>query len=189
MEVFAMWSLPCVLLQLALPALQQTLYASYFRSEEVEAAMRERFNKSGKVSSAALRAVNNVTMELRKCAIHPFLCSQLSDQLWLIASEDRNTRAYATTSGSTSGAWWLQEARADFEIGDLLDSDHSADRALYWRLFTLCSAKAQWLDTLLPELRAAGHRVLLFSQVSTARARLLSQTRWQHSLLYLIAGA
>ena len=52
--------------QLNLPLLQQTLYASYFRTPEVEDAIREQFSGRKTVSTASLRAVNNVTMELRK---------------------------------------------------------------------------------------------------------------------------
>lgn len=156
--------------QLALPPLQETLYASYFRSEEVEAAMRERFGgggsggRRGAPSAAAVRAVNNVTMELRKCAIHPFLCAKLSEQLWLVAVEHRNAAAY----GRSAFAWWADSARADFDVSDLLASAEAADRELYWRLFSLCSAKAQWLADTLPALRSEGHRVLLFSQFTSA---------------------
>lgn len=156
--------------ELALPLLQQTLYASYFRSEEVESAMRERFSGRKAASASSIRAVNNVTMELRKAAIHPFLCSKLADQLWLIAAEHRNARSYSRAAH----AWWAENARSEFDVQDLLASAEFADRELYWQLFTLCSAKAQWLGETLPVLRKEGHRVLLFSQARKATAGFIS---------------
>lgn len=140
--------------------------------EEYRAASRARLSKSSEVNSSAIfgilpkRQISNYFVQFRKIANHPLLVRRIyNDEDIVRLAKKLYPRGVFGFECTLDRVISEMKSYSDFSIHRLLLYNDIADaKGILPDNYVMVSAKCEALAELLPSLKKAGHRVLIFSQ-------------------------
>ncbi|ANB11651.1 DNA-dependent ATPase FUN30 [Sugiyamaella lignohabitans] len=143
---------------------QQSIYDMELDTSRKAIAAREAAKESGQPSGSA-KNIGNILMQLRKAALHPLLFRRLYNDTILkkMAKEIMAEPRYETANEQF--IYEDMEVMTDFELHRLCESfpssiGHHKLSEDKW----MTSGKISKLEKLLPQMKADGDRILIFSQ-------------------------